>query len=88
MGVIRRCHLATVYRDGKIEWDYVVGYDDAAPDLTIENVVCGSVVAVRLVNVSEQRTDNCEYLGAGEGYRFVKITTPKGGTATFSVSGM
>lgn len=88
MSITKRCHLATVYRDGKIECDYDAVGDDAAPDLTIENVVCGSVVAVRLTNVSSQRTDNCEYLGLSEGYRFVKITAPKGGIATFSVSEM
>lgn len=78
-------YTATVYENGRIGCIYR-DTEGNAPSLVIENVVCGSVVAIRLHNAMSVTVNNCEYMGMINGVRIIKVTAPNGGTATLSAT--
>lgn len=88
LGIEEKGHTSTVYRNGKIDYDCRVDGTSNAPDMIIENVVCGSIVTIRLVYATSYNVTNCERLGINNGVWVMRITAPKGGTSTLSVSEM
>lgn len=77
---------ATVYKDGAIS-DYIEGrlYAQDITELTIENVVCNSVVSFYGVggSIPAASGENAE-VTLSSGSFYVKVTAPAGGTSTIT----